>query len=260
MPIKVFSPEGKFSPDLIENNNGQYILLAAGSGITPIMSILKSILAFERESTVTLLYGNRSEQDIIFKSQLDFLEEKYPDRLKVFHTLSKATETWSGAKGRISEKLIASVIGENLQNPDRCSFFICGPGGLIEESEKALIQKGIKKEQIKHEFFTKDKSEKSGPAVSEGSTALTILLDNEQHQIDIDSQTTVLEAAIDAGLDAPFSCKIAACCTCKAKVLEGEVSMEDDEILTEVEKTEGFILTCQAYSTSEKLVISYDDA
>lgn len=259
--LKVFSPEGNFIPTLNEDNVKDYILIAGGSGITPIMSILKSVLAFENNSSVALLYGNREEQDIIFKSQLDQLEQKYPKRLQVIHTLSGNAENWNGRKGRIDERLIDSLLKEKSDNLEACSFFICGPSGLISDTQNLLQKRGVPESQIKREFFTKEPSKPmQAPTMLEGDSSLTIILDDEKHQFEIDGQTLVLEAAIDAGLDAPYSCKIAACCTCRAKILEGTVSMEDDDILTESEIAEGFILTCQAYPTSKNLVISYDEA
>jgi len=259
MKINVLGAEGNFTPELRENATTKHLLIAAGSGITPIMSILKSILAFEKKSTVHLLYGNRSESEIIFNSQLAELEKQYPKRLAVVHALSNPTSSWEGHKGRVSDSLIHSALKED--NPNHCdySIFVCGPSGLIETAEEALVAKGFKKEHVKREYFIKEKAESKLAQNNTGSKKLTIVLDNEEHEIQLEGNTTVLEAAIDAGLDAPYSCKIAACCTCRAKVKSGTVEMEDDEILTEAEIAEGFILTCQAIPTSSELVVSYDE-
>lgn len=260
VPIKVFSPEGKFVPNLNEKNTKDYLFIAAGSGITPVISIIKSILSFEKESKATLIYGNRDEDNIIFKNLLDELEERFQGKLKVAHTLSNPKKDWKGLKGRINESLIEKSLSEMGQDSRPCSFFLCGPSALMDMSEQVLISKGYSENQINREYFIKEKEESNPSAIISDQTALTVILDNERHQISLSRDSTVLETAIDAGLDAPYSCKIAACCTCRAKVLEGSVKMEDDEILTDDEKTEGYILTCQAYATSNELVISYDDA
>lgn len=258
MSIKVFSPEGTFVPEMDENHVKHYILIAAGSGITPIMSILKSVLIFEQKSTVTLLYGNRDEESIIFKESLDELAKKFSERLQVVHTLSSPSQNYDGLKGRIDNSMIEKVLNKSKKDHGELLFFLCGPSPLIESTREFLVKKGIMTDQIRSEYFVKDKK---GSSANEfiGKTRLNIILDNEQHDIVLENDSTILEAVINAGLDPPYSCKVGACSSCKAKLQKGLVKMDDDEILTEGEKEEGYILTCQAYANSDHLVISYDD-
>lgn len=259
MSVAVFTPEGSFVPALDEKSEKHYLFVAAGSGITPIISIIKSVLSFETKSQVTLLYGNQNEKSIIFKEALDNLENSYSKRFEVLHTLSSALSEWKGLKGRISKGLIEKTIdSKGLSNKD-AHFYLCGPADLIAFSEQTILSRDFAKETIRKEHFFKEKVEEMTPTSEFKEASMKLVLDNEEHTILLDAETTILDAAIDAGLDAPYSCKIGACCTCRAKLLEGQVFMDDDDILTEEEIAEGFILTCQAKALTQKLIVSYDE-
>lgn len=255
--LRVLTPMGKFTPSLDERNAKHYVLFGAGSGITPLLSIIKSILHLEPKSRISLLYGNKNQNSVIFKDELDRLSTDFSGRLEVIHTLSNPDENWSGMQGRIDTEKCMSFL-QNL-NDENHEYFICGPGSMIATVEEVLLAKGVKAENIYREYFT-PKSDEKAAVVTEfnGSCEVTVVIENEEHHFQINDDTSVLDAAINAGVDAPYSCKIAACCTCQAKIIEGAVEMDDSDILTDKEIEAGFILTCQSHPKTERLKISYD--
>ncbi len=274
--LQMLSPDGKFVllPD--PNERRDYYFFAAGSGITPVMSMIRTLLENEPKSSAYLLYGNRSESDIIFKAELDQLCDTYRDQLYVEHTLSKpqrekksgigglfsrGTVHWKGWKGRVDEEKILRFMNEYQSKSGRDRFFICGPGNFIEYTRQVLIGEGYDKSLIKSELFTTpDSVEGSSPAVlSSGSHALKVLLEGQNIELEHDNALTVLETLIKAGHDAPYSCTSGACSTCVAKIKSGTVAMDACFALDDDEIAEGYILTCQARVTSPSLEIEFED-
>ena len=266
--IDVMPPIGRFTIDLHNNNKKSYILFAGGSGITPIMSILKSILEVEQQSKVLLVYANSNEDSIIFRDKLIELEEEYGDRFTVIHQLSRPkNDGLEHKEGRIDKHSCLNIIKLlDDQLVHSSEYFMCGPGGMMKEIESALQELNINKTKIHKESFTV--AENEGTEVVEHHETnkpdeqvdkVTVILYGEEHKIDIQDGDTILVAGIKAGIDPPFSCQIGACSTCRARLKSGRVEMEADDALTEDEMDEGFVLTCTSHPLTNDVVVDYDD-
>jgi ring-1,2-phenylacetyl-CoA epoxidase subunit PaaE len=259
--MEVMTPMGNFHSVLSGNKTKNYVLFAGGSGITPMMSILKSVLYVEKQSRITLFYGNKNEDSTIFKSEIESISANSPN-LKVMYVFEQPQNKLSDLQtGMITIDRAKALIEQNsLVNADE--YFICGPGPMMENVKTALDTLKISKEKIHIEYFTSViEAVDNAAAFAGGNVNATIKV----LQYGIETEFTlptdgisILEAAIEAGVDAPFSCKGAVCCTCRAKVLEGQASMTANFALTDAEVEEGFILTCQAHPITERLVIDYD--
>jgi ring-1,2-phenylacetyl-CoA epoxidase subunit PaaE len=267
--VEVMEPMGNFHSPLDANNEKHYALFAGGSGITPVIAILKSVLAKEPKSRITLFYGNRNEDSIIFKDKIDALMVQYSARLKVVHILDVPLRAWTGYSGFVVKEMALKLLRENTDlNFRNTEFFICGPTPMMKQIEEALAVFMIPKEKIHIEYFTaraeEDKqaadvgSTTKGVAPFTGKTMVKIIYDGKPHEFEVSEKETILEAALDAGLDPPYSCMVAACCTCRAKLLSGKVEMDDRESLTDAEISKGYVLTCQSHPKSNGIVLNYD--
>ena len=236
---------------------------AAGSGITPVMSIAKSVLASDDTSTVTLFYGNKNSNSIIFKDAIDDLKNTYLERFEVHHVLSREDQGTDHLKGRIdaakAEKFAQSLIDLNKVT----AHYLCGPQEMIETVSAKLESMGTVKSNIHFELFNTLVPSKDARAASEerASTkaSVTVVLDGEETHFEMGPKDHVLDAALDAGADVPYACKGAVCCTCRAKVLEGSAEMVMNYALVDDEVKEGYILTCQSHAISDRLVVSFDE-
>lgn len=236
---------------------------AAGSGITPVMSIAKSVLASDDTSTVTLFYGNKNSNSIIFKDAIDDLKNTYLERFEVHHVLSREDQGTDHLKGRIdaakAEKFAQSLIDLNKVT----AHYLCGPQEMIETVSAKLESMGTLKSNIHFELFNTLVPSKDARAASEerASTkaSVTVVLDGEETHFEMGPKDHVLDAALDAGADVPYACKGAVCCTCRAKVLEGSAEMVMNYALVDDEVKEGYILTCQSHAISDRLVVSFDE-
>ena len=261
--LEVMTPMGSFHSAMNAGNKKNYVLFAGGSGITPMLSIIKTVLIAEPQSAIVLLYGNRDEASIIFKAELEKIVADNKGRVKMVHVLEHSPET-EGSLFRgimLPEKvkaLIENYVGLNLDN----EFFICGPGPMMRNVESTLLELKIAKERIHLEYFTVDAGAapaQTAPEIAELQSSVTVIMDGEETVLELSSKgKSILDAAMDAGVDVPFSCKGAVCCTCKAKVLEGKIQMDKNYALTDQEVEEGYILTCQAHPLTEKVVVDYD--
>lgn len=264
MELQVMTPTGNFLVDTNPMNKKSYVLFAAGSGITPILSIAKSVLISEPESDVTLFYGNKGMSSIIFKEQLEALKNEHMDRLRIIHLLSRESLGSDILKGRIDQEKTTELYNAFLKNTDIDAVYICGPESMIIGVKESMLENGVDKSNIHFELFTSptDPNEKvemptNSPKIDSN---VTIILDGDEIDISLSSNgEKILDAAQAAGADLPFACKGGVCCTCKAKILEGSASMEVNYALEADEVDAGYILTCQAHPTSDKLVISFDD-
>jgi ring-1,2-phenylacetyl-CoA epoxidase subunit PaaE len=255
--LEVAAPEGKFLYQSINATNN-YLCIAAGSGITPVFSIVKTILEQEKESKVVLIYGNKTLEDTIFYQQIVDLEKKHTDRFHS-HLVFSQSQTENAFYGRIEHSILAQILKNKHQNLEFDSTYICGPEKMIQNVTEALIQKGMDKNKIHYELFTSGESKPVNTSSSDGNSSITVRLDNDEKTFTMSKKTIVLDAVLKAGLDAPYSCQGGICSSCLAKVIEGSATMVKNNVLTDGEIASGLILTCQAHATSDKLVIDYDD-
>jgi ring-1,2-phenylacetyl-CoA epoxidase subunit PaaE len=243
---------------------------AAGSGITPILSILSSTLEEQTESKFTLVYGNRRMDSVMFNESLQDLKDRYPNRLTLIHVLSRQAQEVPLLEGRIDEAKVKEIVNSLLPAASMDEVFICGPEAMIEATEKALLEVGVPARNIRTERFTSPTLE-ALPAdtrkqvvlghapESKGEVALTIVLDGKKHQMQMSATDKILDVALAAGLDLPYSCRGGVCCTCRAKVMRGSVVMEKNFTLEKWEAEQGFVLSCQAKPTSKEVVMSFDE-
>ncbi|MCF8167093.1 MAG: 2Fe-2S iron-sulfur cluster binding domain-containing protein [Rhodoferax sp.] len=266
--VAVMPPEGKFTskrPRALHR-----VGFAAGSGITPILSIMASTLEDQADSKFTLVFGNRSMASVMFNEALQDLKDRYPDRLTLIHILSRQAQEVDLLQGRIDGDKVRAIIATMLPVGSMDEVFVCGPEAMIAVTEKALLDAGVPAKQVHTERFTSPTLEALTPEARQaavaalslpagGQVALTVLLDGKTHELKINPDQHVLDVALAAGLDLPYSCKGGVCCTCRAKVMDGSVAMDKNFGLESWETEKGFVLTCQSRPTSAQLTISYDE-
>lgn len=262
--LEVMTPTGNFKLVTTKENKKSYVLYAAGSGITPIFSIAKTILEVE-EGDVTLFYGNKGFNGVIFREELEALKNKYLNRIRIIHIFSRESPGNKIQKGRINKEKCTELYQAFLKNQLIDEVFICGPEEMIFNVRESLVENGVDSNNIHFELFaTNVKKEKTAEEIANQAPSfdskVQIIIDGDVIDFDLDSNgKTILDAAQDAGADLPFACKGGVCCTCKAKVLEGTSIMDVNYALMPDEVENGYILTCQAHPTSEKLLVSFDD-
>jgi ring-1,2-phenylacetyl-CoA epoxidase subunit PaaE len=271
--LDVLPPTGNFYTDLRPTHKKRYMAFAAGSGITPVLSLIKTTLATEPDSSFTLVYGNRNRASIIFKEQLEALKNQYIDRFAIHYILSREKTDAEINYGRLNTAK-CHELGQKLINIFTTDeFFICGPEEMIFAVKGWLEQEGIDKKKIHFELFTTPgQPQKAADTHVEGNrpmnasekvngktSKVTIKLDGISFDLDLPfSGAPILDAALQQGADLPFSCKGGICATCKARLLEGEVEMDINYALEEDEVKAGYILTCQSHPRSEKVVVDFD--
>ncbi len=263
MELEVMEPMGTFHTPIVETQQKQYLGFAGGSGITPVLSILKSVLQQEPLSQFTLVYANRGVNTIMFREELEDLKNRFMGRLNVVHVLESGAEDIELFRGRIDAEKCAGLFEHWIDVEQVDTAFICGPEPMMLAIAAALEDHGLAKEQIKFELFAsaqvgqlKQRRQKVGAA--QAKSQLRVLIDGTPHELEMDPQTSVLDTALENALDAPYACKAGVCSTCKCKVLEGEVEMLANHALEDYEVERGFVLSCQAYALSDKLVVDYD--
>jgi len=264
--LEVMPPVGRFYTTLNPSQKKHYVAFAAGSGITPVLSLIKTTLATESKSEFTLVYGNRSRGSIIFFEELEGLKNKFMDRFNLIHILSRERTDATLNFGRINaDKLTELARLVDYKKVD--DFFLCGPEEMIFAVKAYLEASGIDQKRIHFELFTtpgeklrEAKSEKRAATDTGPKSKITIKLDGRSIDFDLslNSNTTILDAALQQGADLPYACKGGVCCTCKARILEGEVEMDVHWGLEQEEVEQGFILTCQSHPTTEKVVVDFD--
>ena len=266
--LTVLTPMGNFYSDLNSSNVKNYILFAGGSGITPMLSILKTVLQTEPNSKVVLLYGSLTESAVIFKSELDAIQSKYIDRLRIQYILEKPVEEVDPLTlGIMTPEKIGELMELFVDTDSDSEYFICGPTGMKDSVLSYLDSTDINKDAIHVEIFTSDPEPvepevEQVDGVSEGITSCeaTIILDGDEYAATINKGDVVLQVALDAGIDAPYSCRGGMCSTCRAKVTEGKAGMKINSALTDGEVDEGYILTCQAFPLTPTITVDYDEA
>ncbi|MFN8229941.1 MAG: FAD-binding oxidoreductase [Bacteroidia bacterium] len=261
--VEVMTPMGNFHSSLSGGNKKHYVLFAGGSGITPMMSILKSVLYVEKNSTITLIYANKNEDSTIFKKEIDEINNANQAINVVYVFDDNSSNVPELQKGIITKEKATALINHlNISKADE--FFICGPGPMMENVKNALEDLKIAKEKIKIEYFSSvidavNKAEKSEISGGNVNSKVTVIQYGIETNFNLETTgLSVLDASIEAGVDAPFSCKGAVCCTCRAKLIEGKVKMDANFALTDAEVEEGFILTCQSHPITDKIVVDFD--
>ncbi|PZR37580.1 MAG: oxidoreductase [Azospira oryzae] len=260
--VRIMEPMGQFTTEFKKEGKRHLILFAGGSGITPMMSIIKSLLTQEPESILTLIYCNRNIDSIIFKEELTRLETKHEGRLHLIHILDEAPMNWQGYSGLLNHDMLQKLF-ERIPDwgIDKTTYLMCGPEGMMKNVEQILAEHKIPREKIFKESFVqgildKDKKEEAG-ATASGNTAheVTIRYDGQEFKVKVEPHRTILETALDAGIDLPYSCQSGLCTACRGKAISGKVKLDEEEGLSQSEKNEGYVLTCVGHPLTDDVVI-----
>lgn len=264
--LEVLPPTGKFYTPLNPAAKKEYVAFAAGSGITPILSIIKTVLATEPDSGFTLIYGNRNRASIIFREQLEALKNQYMNRFRLIHILSREKTDAPIHTGRIDAEK-CEALGNGLLNWNQISsYFLCGPEDMIFTVRNFLQSKGVSPASIHFELFASP-GQKAAPGPGQDTAAanagpmaaVTLKVDGRSIELTVPYEgTAILDAALQAGADLPYACKGGVCATCRAKLVEGDVTMDTNYALEPEEVRAGFILTCQSHPRTPNLLIDFD--
>lgn len=261
--IEVMTPAGRFTAPLEPTATRTYLGIAAGSGITPVMSIVRTVLKREPASRFVLLYGNRSAQSVIFKAEIEDLKDRFLNRLTVYHVLSREAQDVDLLHGRLDGDRIVRLARAALGETDVDHAFICGPEAMTAEAREAIRSLGVADERIHTELFTTTTPARPRPArIPEAGEdiPLTVTLDGATHALSIGPDETIIDAAARQGIDLPYSCKGGMCCTCRAKLVQGEVKMDQQFSLEPWELEAGYVLTCQSRPVKGPVAVDYDHA
>ncbi|TCP50025.1 ring-1,2-phenylacetyl-CoA epoxidase subunit PaaE [Tamaricihabitans halophyticus] len=258
--IEVGTPTGTFTPEAA--TRARHVLVAAGSGITPILSIAATVLR-EPANTVTLIYGNRRSDTVMFVDELADLKDRYPTRLELMHVLSREPREAELFSGRLDAARLRNVLGVLPEPATVDHWWLCGPYGLVEDARRLLTELGVPAERVHRELFYVDDLppepvRHAEPAVDGAATEVTVLLDGRSSTVRLPADQPVLDGAQRFRPDLPFACKGGVCGTCRAKVTNGAVRMRRNFALEEPEVAEGFVLTCQSLPDSDALTLDYD--
>ncbi len=266
--LEVMPPQGTFFTPLSEDSERNYLCIAAGSGITPIISIIKTVLKREPDSHVTLLYGNQRVATMMFREELEDIKNQYMSRFQWINILSREHQDIEILNGRINNRKGAELIQRLLDLRAVDEFFLCGPEAMISEVSRGLRAEGIDESKIHYELFAASAEAAAARVAKHHERALklagmvaqvTVNADGRQTRFELSADgQNILDSALDNGVDLPFACKGGVCATCKAKLLEGEVDMDINHALEPDELARGYILTCQAHPISDRVVVDFD--
>lgn len=259
--MEVLAPAGKFLLTPNSANKKNYVGFAAGSGITPLISMLKTVLHSEPESVFYLFYCNQQAESVIFKNELDAFALAYPERCKVIYIYTRQDSGNDLYRGRIDGPKALQLLHAHSIQLRAAHYFICGPASMIKGINESLLHENVPAEQIHYEYFSAfQQEEKKTTEALSGTAMVTVVMDGIETHFEMPrSGGNILDYATEHGVDAPFSCKGAVCCTCKAKVMEGKAGMEMNYALSDAEVEQGFVLTCQAFPISDTLRVDYDE-
>ena len=256
--LEVGTPEGKFTFEPEAGRLRNYAAFASGSGITPVVSIIQSVLNGEPKSTFVLVYGNKTPEETIFHKQLHDLQLKYVGRFFVHYVYSQANVEHE-LFGRIDKSTVNFVLNNKHKELQFDKFYLCGPEEMINTVSAILKEKNFKDSAIKFELFSTSTSENKIEKSLEGHSKITVVVDSDETSFEMSQKQTILEAALKQGIDAPYSCQGGICSSCLARITSGTAEMTKNSILTDSEIAEGLILTCQSHPTSATIVVDYDD-
>jgi ring-1,2-phenylacetyl-CoA epoxidase subunit PaaE len=258
--LEVIEPMGNFMFNPAAFSGKNLILIGAGSGITPLMSIAKTALKANSDTKVSLFYGSRNENQVIFKKELEVLENNYQGRFNVTHIISQSTDTWVGLKGRIHQAntiLWLKEIDADLKNDH---IYVCGPEEIIENTLKIAELYDIPKERMHYERFNAPVNAESENETGDElkKQTVTVKYDGETHQFEVEPHQTILEAALDLDIELPYSCQAGMCTACLGKCTSGKIKMDEEEGLTEKEIEQGYVLTCVSHPMTEGVILEID--
>ena len=265
MVLEAMEPMGSFHTPINPAQGKSYLGFAGGSGITPVLSILKTVLAREPDSIFTLVYANRGVNTIMFREELEDLKNRHMGRLNIIHVLKSDAQDIDLFTGRVDQEKCKALFAHwiDIENVD--TAFICGPEPMMLAIAASLREHGLTDEQIKFELFAsaqpgrlKRKASSAAKDSQAKSTEASVTLDGSARSFSMDKDQSILDAALENALDAPYACKAGVCSTCKCKVLEGEVEMIANHALEDYEVAQGYVLSCQSYPVTDRVVVDYD--
>lgn len=258
--IEIMEPMGSFTTEISSDNKRHVLLVGGGSGVTPLMSIAKSILSEEGNSKVSLIYANQNEQSVIFADRIKKLKADNPDRFGVIDFLENPPSDWSGYTGRLDISKLKSAISDLADdNYSDVSYFTCGPEPMMNIVMDTLSEMGIADDKKHKESFvagnTSPKEIIAEDAQFLGDTEVTIILDGEEHKYTVSPKSTILESGLDQNLDMPYSCQSGLCTACRGKCLSGKIKMDEEDGLSDEEKAEGYVLLCVGHPMTDDVVV-----
>lgn len=263
--LEAMPPLGNFSVPLDPANRKHYAAFAAGSGITPLLGIIKTTLQTERHSAFTLFYGNRASSTIMFREELEDLKNQFLGRFNLIHILSREQQDIELFNGRLTKEKCSELFAHWLDVRTVDTAFICGPQEMMLQVSEALQEHGLDKRQIKFELFTSEpqkrarKVEVAPKTTGQDSCEVTVILDGRARMFSVEKNTdTILDAALKEGTELPYACKGGVCSTCRAMLVKGEVDMDANFALEDYEIARGYILTCQSYPVTDTIVVDFD--
>lgn len=258
--VEIMEPMGRFTTEYNASASRQAIFFGGGSGITPLYSVLRSVLKQEPNSKVALVYANRSVDYIVFKSELENLKSEYGDRFECIHVLEENGANYGQYTGRLNQEVVAEIIAR-LGVTAQTEYYICGPEPMMHIAKSGLISGGAAESQVRMESFEAGKTSPSdvnttsSSGAFSGTSRVTVLMYGDEYQVTVDAKKAILDAGLDANIDMPYSCQSGLCTACRAKCIEGEVSLDDAEGLSDKEKAEGYVLLCVGKPKSDKITV-----
>ncbi len=264
--LEVMAPAGNFTLDFDAANQRHYVAFAVGSGITPVLSLVKTALSAEPESTFTLFFGNRASSSVLFREEIEDLKNRYMERFSLVYIMSRETQDIELFNGRLDGDKVEQLLDTWLAGREADYVFVCGPQTMTESVVERLAARGLDKSRVKFELFGAPKGPRSlrtgrdtPAAPGKGQCEVTVIQDGYQRSFTIaKNQDNVLDAALAQGVELPYSCKGGVCSTCRCKVIEGEVDMDANFALEDYEVARGFVLSCQSYPVTDRLVLDFD--
>ena len=266
--VEVMTPQGNFYSELDPDRERWYMCICAGSGITPVLSIVKTVLARETKSHVTLIYGNQRTKTMMFRNELAFLKNHYMDRLHWINIFSREPQESELFDGHLDNRKGGALNQRLINIREHDEFFLCGPEAMISEVSRGLRGEGIEEQHIHYELFGSSAEDARRAVEKHHARArehkglvskVSLISDGREYNFELSADGgNILDAGLENGVDLPFSCKGGVCATCKAKLVEGEVDMDRNQALQADDLERGLILTCQAHPISERVVVDYD--